>query len=51
MDEFNKLLDHLPELVNAYGKWPSFAYLFFATAMAHRITFGALCLGLYHWLG
>ena len=49
MDDFKDLLEHVPHLVKTYGKWPSYAYLYFATAMAHRITFGALLLALYHW--
>jgi hypothetical protein len=32
MRDLGQLLDHVPALVKAYGKWPSFAYLLFATA-------------------
>lgn len=50
MIELEELLRHVPQPVKAYGTWPSYLYLFFATAMAHRITFGALMLAIYHWL-
>jgi hypothetical protein len=26
------VLDHMPMLIKTYGKWPSYAYLLFATA-------------------
>ena len=40
-----KLLDHVPQLVKAYGRWPSFAYLVFATA--RPVALGALLFALY----
>ena len=30
--DLDVLLDHVPQLVKAYGRWPSFLYLLFATA-------------------
>ena len=32
MSELGQLLDRIPILVRAYGRWPSFLYLMFATA-------------------
>ena len=43
--ELGKLLDHVPQLVKAYGRWPSFAYLVFVTA--RPVAAGLLLLALY----
>ena len=48
MKHIGQLLDHVPELVKAYGKWPSFAYLLVATVRGVALA-GALAL-LYHLL-
>jgi hypothetical protein len=32
MRGLGQLLEHVPTLVKAYGKWPSYLYLLFATA-------------------
>jgi hypothetical protein len=34
--DMNDLLTHVPKLVKAYGRWPSFLYVVFATVVAHR---------------
>jgi hypothetical protein len=44
MRELNDLLDHIPVLTEAYGRWPSFFYLLLATVVTRR---GALMLGTY----
>ena len=48
MADMGELLDHVPQLVKAYGRWPSFLYLIFATAVAHRrrVTFAGSLIGL-----
>ena len=43
--ELGRLLDHVPQLVKAYGRWPSFAYLVFATA--RPLAIGFLLFALY----
>jgi len=40
--ELGNLLDHVPTLVKAYGKWPSYAYLLFATALGRRVVLGGI---------
>jgi hypothetical protein len=45
-EDLGQLLDHVPELVKAYGKWPSFAYLCFATAGSSVV----VAVALYHLL-
>lgn len=37
--EMVELLDHVPMLVRAYGKWPSFIYLVFVTLLRPRLFF------------
>ena len=44
--EHERSLDHVPQLVKAYGRWPSFAYLVFAVA-ARPVAAGLLLLALY----
>jgi hypothetical protein len=48
MADMGELLDHVPQLVKAYGRWPSFLYLIFATAVAHRrrVIFAGSLMGL-----
>jgi hypothetical protein len=43
-----ELLDHVPVLLRAYGKWPSYCYLVMATALQSKIVllFGSLAVGL-----
>jgi hypothetical protein len=36
--ELGNLLDHVPALVKAYGKWPSYAYL----ALGRRVVLGGI---------
>jgi hypothetical protein len=38
------LLDHVPQLVKAYGKWPSYLYLLLATSTGRRVIFGGCAL-------
>ena len=40
--ELGNLLDHVPTLVKAYGKWPSYVYLLFATALGRRVALGGI---------
>jgi hypothetical protein len=42
--ELGNLLYHVPALVKAYGKWPSYAYLLFATARVQRVLLGGILL-------
>jgi hypothetical protein len=40
--ELENLPNHVPALVKAYGKWPSYAYLLFATALGRRAMLGGI---------
>jgi hypothetical protein len=44
MSDLGHLLEHVPTLVRAYGRWPSFLYLMFATASP------VVCVGLLYCL-
>jgi hypothetical protein len=46
--DMGELLDHVPVLLRAYGKWPSYCYLVMATALQSKIVllFGSLAVGL-----
>lgn len=35
-EQIGDLLSHVPALRRAYGKWPSLAYLIFATVLTRR---------------
>jgi hypothetical protein len=48
MKDLEQLLDHVPVLVKAYGKWPSFAYLLVATVRGVVLAGGVILL--YHLL-
>jgi hypothetical protein len=43
------LLDHVPTLVRAYGKWPSYAYLLVATVLIRGIVPAGIVLAATHW--
>jgi hypothetical protein len=40
--ELENLLNHVPALVKTYGKWPSYAYLLFATALGRRVVLSGI---------
>jgi hypothetical protein len=48
--DMGELLDHVPVLVRAYGKWPSYCYLVMATALQSKIAllFGSIAVGLLY---
>jgi hypothetical protein len=48
--ELGNLLNHVPALVKAYGKWPSYAYLMFATLQVRRVVLGGILVVLFQWL-
>jgi hypothetical protein len=48
--DLGNLLDHVPALVKAFGKWPSYAYLMFATAQVRRVVLGGFLVVVFQWL-
>jgi hypothetical protein len=48
--ELGNLLDHVPTLVKAYGKWPSYAYLLFATTQVRPVLLGGILVVVIQWL-
>jgi hypothetical protein len=48
MKDLGQLLNHVPVLVKAYGKWPSFAYLLLATVRG--VALAGIVVLLYHLL-
>lgn len=44
--DLGELLDHVPTLVKAYGKWPSFLFVIFATALTSRLVLAAIVITL-----
>jgi hypothetical protein len=44
-----ELLDHVPVLVKAYGKWPSYVYLFVMSLWTPLVVTAASWLALKGW--
>lgn len=50
--DMGELLDHVPVLVRAYGKWPSYIYLLLFTPLSRGLLgFVAAALGVFIYRG